>query len=164
MNGEKKGPTEIWTRIAGFRVLSANHYTMGPLFLLSHISILTSFQLFLNKHNNIKGLFNSQNSLLSNPTYPSLKIHSVASQSPYPNTVSTLAIGSQSMNSFPLGLHTNLSINPFQHPNPKWVWQLLPVCWYTMDLIYRMSQTKSKVLTLYLIYPWFMFLSLTVLW
>ncbi len=65
---------------------------MGPLFLLSHISILTSFQLFLNKHNNIKGLFNSQNSLLSNPTYPSLKIHSVASQSPYPNTVSTLAI------------------------------------------------------------------------
>ena len=29
---EKKvaGPTEIWTRIAGFRVQSANHYTMGP--------------------------------------------------------------------------------------------------------------------------------------
>ena len=26
----QKGPTEIWTRIAGFRVLSANHYTMGP--------------------------------------------------------------------------------------------------------------------------------------
>ena len=24
------GPTEIWTRIAGFRVQSANHYTMGP--------------------------------------------------------------------------------------------------------------------------------------
>ena len=24
------GPTEIWTRIAGFRVLSANHYTIGP--------------------------------------------------------------------------------------------------------------------------------------
>ena len=33
--GEKKpllqGPTETWTRIAGFRVQSANHYTMGPL-------------------------------------------------------------------------------------------------------------------------------------
>ena len=25
-----RGPTEIWTRIAGFRVQSANHYTMGP--------------------------------------------------------------------------------------------------------------------------------------
>ena len=25
-----KGPTEIWTRIAGFKVQSANHYTMGP--------------------------------------------------------------------------------------------------------------------------------------
>ena len=24
------GPTEIWTRIAGFRVQRANHYTMGP--------------------------------------------------------------------------------------------------------------------------------------
>ena len=24
------GLTEIWTRIAGFRVQSANHYTMGP--------------------------------------------------------------------------------------------------------------------------------------
>ena len=25
-----RGPTEIWTRIAGFRVQSANHYTTGP--------------------------------------------------------------------------------------------------------------------------------------
>ena len=25
-----EGPTEIWTRITGFRVQSANHYTMGP--------------------------------------------------------------------------------------------------------------------------------------
>ena len=24
------GSTEIWTRIAGFRVQSANHYTIGP--------------------------------------------------------------------------------------------------------------------------------------
>jgi hypothetical protein len=24
------GPTEIWTRIAGFKVQSANHYTIGP--------------------------------------------------------------------------------------------------------------------------------------
>ena len=31
------GPTEIWTRIAGFKVQSANHYTMGP--LLSKIEI-----------------------------------------------------------------------------------------------------------------------------
>ena len=28
---KKEGPTEIWTRIAGFKVQSANHYTMGPL-------------------------------------------------------------------------------------------------------------------------------------
>ena len=27
------GSTEIWTRIAGFRVLSANHYTMEPNFI-----------------------------------------------------------------------------------------------------------------------------------
>ena len=27
------GPTEIWTRIAGFKVQSANHYTIGPYFL-----------------------------------------------------------------------------------------------------------------------------------
>ena len=26
----ERGPTEIWTRIAGFKVQSANHYTMGP--------------------------------------------------------------------------------------------------------------------------------------
>ena len=25
-----EGATEIWTRIAGFKVQSANHYTMGP--------------------------------------------------------------------------------------------------------------------------------------
>ena len=31
---KKVGPTEIWTRIAGFKVQSANHYTMGP-FLFS---------------------------------------------------------------------------------------------------------------------------------
>ena len=31
MSGQKvSGSTEIWTRIAGFRVLSANHYTMEP--------------------------------------------------------------------------------------------------------------------------------------
>ena len=28
---KKSGPTEIRTRITGFRVLGANHYTMGPL-------------------------------------------------------------------------------------------------------------------------------------
>ena len=27
----KRGPTEIWTRIIGFRVQGANHYTIGPL-------------------------------------------------------------------------------------------------------------------------------------
>ena len=26
------GPAEIWTRIAGFRVQSANHYTTGPMY------------------------------------------------------------------------------------------------------------------------------------
>ena len=27
---KREGPTEIWTRIAGFKVQSANHYTIGP--------------------------------------------------------------------------------------------------------------------------------------
>ena len=31
---EMNGPTEIWTRIAGFKVRSANHYTIGPLLIL----------------------------------------------------------------------------------------------------------------------------------
>ncbi len=30
-NERKAGSTEIWTRIAGFRVQSANRYTMEPL-------------------------------------------------------------------------------------------------------------------------------------
>ena len=30
-NAKNGGPAEIWTRIAGFRVLSANRYTTGPL-------------------------------------------------------------------------------------------------------------------------------------
>ena len=34
------GPTEIWTRIAGFRVLSANHYTMGPLVAEDRFTVL----------------------------------------------------------------------------------------------------------------------------
>ena len=33
---KRLGPTEIWTRIAGFRVQSANHYTIGPQ-VLTHI-------------------------------------------------------------------------------------------------------------------------------
>jgi len=32
----KKGPTEIWTRIIGFRVQGANHYTIGPVMLTSN--------------------------------------------------------------------------------------------------------------------------------
>ena len=31
------GPTEIWTRIAGFKVQSANHYTMGPSYFATKI-------------------------------------------------------------------------------------------------------------------------------
>ena len=38
----EQGPTEIWTRIAGFRVLSANHYTMGPYKI--HVERLNSDQ------------------------------------------------------------------------------------------------------------------------
>ena len=30
LQARQQGPTEIWTRIAGFRVQSANHYTMEP--------------------------------------------------------------------------------------------------------------------------------------
>ena len=37
-NEKKQGPTEIWTRIAGFKVQSANHYTMGP--FLENLAIL----------------------------------------------------------------------------------------------------------------------------
>jgi hypothetical protein len=37
------GPTEIWTRIAGFKVQSANHYTMGPFLFKTNLSTL--FQL-----------------------------------------------------------------------------------------------------------------------
>ena len=33
------GSTEIWTRIARFRVLSANHYTMEPLIFLKSFTI-----------------------------------------------------------------------------------------------------------------------------
>ncbi len=33
---KKKGPTGIWTRIAGFRVQSDNHYTIGPRISLKH--------------------------------------------------------------------------------------------------------------------------------
>ena len=34
ISGKKisSGSTEIWTRIAGFRVLSANHYTIEPIY------------------------------------------------------------------------------------------------------------------------------------
>ena len=39
---KKSGPTEIWTRIAGFRVQSANHYTIGPnTHLLIPVNIIT---------------------------------------------------------------------------------------------------------------------------
>ena len=30
LNSKNEGPTEIRTRIAGFKVQSANHYTIGP--------------------------------------------------------------------------------------------------------------------------------------
>lgn len=42
---KKEGPTEIWTRIAGFRVLSANHYTMGP----CHSSLPPPYQCVVNQ-------------------------------------------------------------------------------------------------------------------
>ena len=32
---QKLGSTEIWTRIAGFKVQSANHYTIGPAGIMS---------------------------------------------------------------------------------------------------------------------------------
>ena len=42
-NGVKKiGSTEIWTRIAGFKVQSANHYTMGP-YLWNWLKIIDVF-------------------------------------------------------------------------------------------------------------------------
>ena len=39
---ENAGPTEIWTRIAGFKVQSANHYTMGP-YLWNWLKIIDVF-------------------------------------------------------------------------------------------------------------------------
>ena len=54
---KNQGPTEIRTRITGFRVLGANHYTMGPtgflmqqdpagLFTKSHSLFFFEFELF----------------------------------------------------------------------------------------------------------------------
>ena len=48
-NEKKKwGSTEIWTRIAGFKVQSANHYTMEPL-LWKLVKILRVFLFKLKK-------------------------------------------------------------------------------------------------------------------
>ena len=50
------GSTEIRTRIAGFRVLSANHYTMEPLcletlrVLISRIPTVLGVNLFVREH------------------------------------------------------------------------------------------------------------------
>ena len=35
----KRGPTGVWTRVAEFKVLSANHYTMGPSIGFSFLDI-----------------------------------------------------------------------------------------------------------------------------
>ena len=41
LSGKNIGPTEIRTRITGFRVLGANHYTMGPTWKISfYITII----------------------------------------------------------------------------------------------------------------------------
>ena len=42
---KREGPTEIWTRIAGFKVQSANHYTMGP---MSHYGCSYVQSVFMN--------------------------------------------------------------------------------------------------------------------
>ena len=41
VNKNWEGPTEILTRIAGFKVRSANHYTIGPLMMSP--KLITSF-------------------------------------------------------------------------------------------------------------------------
>ena len=48
-NRKKIGPGEIWTRVAGFKVLSANHYTTGeyllPILKMKYLSrhIISNF-------------------------------------------------------------------------------------------------------------------------
>ena len=59
--GKIEGPTEIWTRIAGFKVQSANHYTMGPAIILIISNIIkgykSSFQLTRRLRNNDQYFF-----------------------------------------------------------------------------------------------------------
>ena len=43
------GSTEIWTRIAGFRVQSANHYTMEP-YIISGIKFVKTFEFTTSKN------------------------------------------------------------------------------------------------------------------
>ena len=48
------GPTEIWTRIAGFKVQSANHYTMGPRTVNVLLKIInTMMWIFITNNKNI---------------------------------------------------------------------------------------------------------------
>ena len=48
------GPTEIWTRIAGFKVQSANRYTMGPRTVTVLLKIInTMMWIFITNNKNI---------------------------------------------------------------------------------------------------------------
>ena len=48
------GPTEIWTRIAGFKVQSANHYTVGPRTVNVLLKIInTMMWIFITNNKNI---------------------------------------------------------------------------------------------------------------
>ena len=53
------GPTETRTRIAGFRVQSANHYTIGPVEM--HIDKIAEVELNADRQSKSSNLFNIQN-------------------------------------------------------------------------------------------------------
>ena len=64
----ERGPTEIWTRIAGFKVQSANHYTMGPrLSKETSIKILIELQLNYNWFDyNFREIVRHKNAIVDN--------------------------------------------------------------------------------------------------
>ena len=64
------GSTEIWTRIAGFRVLSANHYTMEPCLLLFTFHRCLYTQLFSKSKMGSSGIWTRDLSHPKRESYP----------------------------------------------------------------------------------------------
>ena len=67
---KNSGSTEIWTRIAGFRVLSANHYTMEPCLLLFTFHRCLYTQLFSKGKMGSSGIWTRDLSHPKRESYP----------------------------------------------------------------------------------------------